>query len=47
MEIADDPAVFAEKAAALYPDKERLLGMAKKTQEHIRKHFSLDGGVGM
>ncbi len=43
MEIADDPAVFAEKAAALYPDKERLLGMAKKTQEHIRKHFSLDG----
>ena len=43
LEIADEPLEFAQKVVALYQDEARLFKMAKKTQEYIKKHFSLDG----
>lgn len=43
LEIADEPAAFADKAVALYEDNERCRQLCEKTQEYIKKHFSMDG----
>lgn len=43
LEIADEPEAFADKAVALYEDNERCRQLCEKTQEYIKKHFSMDG----
>ena len=43
LEISDDPEGFAEKVIGLYGDNERCKQLSRKTQEYIRRHFSLDG----
>ncbi len=42
MEVADGEQAFADAVVRLYPDQERLLRMAEKTQVYIREHFSID-----
>ena len=43
LEIADQPEQFAARTVKLYQDNDRLRELCHKTQDYIRKHFSLDG----
>lgn len=40
--VADKPEEFADRVIRLYGDEAALCSMAEKTQEYIRRHFSMD-----
>lgn len=40
--IQDDPAAFAEETVRLYQNPKALREMSRKTQEYIRKYYSVD-----
>lgn len=42
MEIADEPADFAEAVVSLYQDPEKCKEISKKTQTYVREHHSID-----
>lgn len=42
MEIADEPEAFADQVTALYEDLDRCKAMCRKTQDYIKKNFSID-----
>ncbi len=42
MAIADQPEAFAEVAAAIYGDPEACLAMSRRTQDFIRRHYSVE-----
>lgn len=41
--VEDDAQAFADKAVALYQDNEACRRMARKTQDYMKEHFSMDG----
>ena len=43
LEIEDQAESFARKTVELYQDKERLNQLCHRTQDYIKKHYSLDG----
>ena len=42
MQIKDRPEEFAQATAQLYQEPQRCLEMSIKTQEYIRRHYSVD-----
>ncbi|MFQ9705332.1 MAG: hypothetical protein ACLR0U_33045 [Enterocloster clostridioformis] len=44
-EIEDQAESFARKTVELYQDKERLNQLCHRTQDYIKKHYSLDGAL--
>ena len=43
LEIEDQAELFAGKTIKLYQDNERLNQLCRRTQDYIKKHYSLDG----
>ncbi len=43
LEIEDQAELFAGKTVKLYQDNERLNQLCRRTQDYIKKHYSLDG----
>ena len=43
LEIADEPEAFADRVAELYDDNGRCQELCRRTQDYIRKNFSMDG----
>ena len=43
LEIADEPEVFADRVVGLYNDNGRCRELCRRTQDYIKKHFSMDG----
>ena len=43
LEIEDHAELFAGKTVKLYQDNERLNQLCRRTQDYIKKHYSLDG----
>lgn len=43
LEIADEPEAFADRVVGLYNDNGRCRELCRRTQDYIKKHFSMDG----
>ena len=43
LEIADEPEAFADRVAELYNDNGRCQELCRRTQDYIKKNFSMDG----
>ena len=43
VEIADEPEAFADRVVGLYNDNGRCRELCRRTQDYIKKHFSMDG----